>query len=319
MTPRKAGGLFFAVALCQIAAAFLMGAAGLVFPWIYDLYPSTMISEGILVLSALAFAMITPARMGEMFPLRRVRIPTVLLTLVMLAGVFPSVVIVNALTMLFTDNAAAALLPDTLEYPLWAMLLLVGIIGPACEEFICRGYIYGSLRRSGHPVGAIVLSALVFGLIHMNLNQAAYATLIGIFLALLVRASGSLWPPLIAHMAFNSFEVCLMYLIPESALQADAEELSQTAQMLERQMAADMSSADAMFLFGASAGVLVAICAAAAGAVIAALCIHRIGILEGHPHVEEENRFAQGPLLGIFTVLGLIISVTFIIWGRLYL
>ena len=319
MTPQRAGKLFFTVAAVQVAAVFLMGSAGLYFPWIYDIIPSTLISEGLLVLPALSFAMLTPASIPEMFPVRRVRVRTVLLTLVMLAGVFPAVALVNAVTMLFTENAAAALLPDTTVYPLWTMLLLVGAIGPVCEEFICRGYIYGCLRRSGHPIGAIVLSALIFGLIHLNLNQAAYATLVGVFLALLVRASGSLVPALAAHMAFNSFEVLLMYMVPDEAIQAETEELSEVARMLEMQTAGEGAAADAMLLFGASAGTVIGICVVAAGCVIAALCIHRIGILEEHPAVREESTFAQGRLLGIFTVLGLLISVTFIAWRQLYL
>ena len=47
---------------------------------------------------------------------------------------------------------------------------------------------------------------------HLNLNQAAYAFIIGIGLALLVDATGSLWSSIVFHMVFNSTEVVMMYL-----------------------------------------------------------------------------------------------------------
>ena len=46
----------------------------------------------------------------------------------------------------------------------------------------------------------------------MNFNQTAYAFVIGIFLALLVNATQSLWSSIIFHIIFNSSEVILMYI-----------------------------------------------------------------------------------------------------------
>ncbi|MDE7232579.1 MAG: CPBP family intramembrane metalloprotease, partial [Lachnospiraceae bacterium] len=74
----------------------------------------------------------------------------------------------------------------------------------------------------GSGIPAVALSALTFGLMHMNFNQALYAFALGIFLALLVEVAGSLWASVACHMFFNSFEVVLMYL-SDSILGSDYE------------------------------------------------------------------------------------------------
>lgn len=155
----------------------------------------------------------------------RVKLSTLLMTALCTFLIMPLVTVLNTLTMFFTDNAVAAMEGDIISTPFPVMLFMIGIFGPFCEEFVFRGVIYGSYRRNGgygdnmryqnarnNGVSAIFLSAILFGLMHMNFNQALYAFAIGIFLALLVEAAGSLWASVFCHMFFNSCQVVLMYV-----------------------------------------------------------------------------------------------------------
>ena len=47
---------------------------------------------------------------------------------------------------------------------------------------------------------------------HMNLNQACYAFVIGIAFALLVEATGSIFSSILCHFVFNAQSVCIMYM-----------------------------------------------------------------------------------------------------------
>lgn len=154
----------------------------------------------------------------------KVKISTLLMIALCTFLIMPLVTVLNVLTMFFTDNAVAALEGDIVSTPFPAMLFMIGIFGPFCEEFVFRGVIYRSYRRSGewlnnmryktlrnNGISAILLSSLLFGLMHMNFNQAVYAFAIGIFLVLLVEAAGSLWASVFCHMFFNSCQVVLMY------------------------------------------------------------------------------------------------------------
>ena len=69
----------------------------------------------------------------------------------------------------------------------------------------------------------MLLSALIFALVHMNFNQAAYAFVMGIWAVLLVEVTGSLWASIIYHGLINGSQAVLMYL----ALQTDADAASQ--------------------------------------------------------------------------------------------
>ena len=69
--------------------------------------------------------------------------------------------------------------------------LYMVICAPILEEYIFRKLIVDRTVRYGQGV-AVVLSGLMFGLFHGNLNQFAYAFLLGMFLAFLYVKTGEL-------------------------------------------------------------------------------------------------------------------------------
>ena len=119
----------------------------------------------------------------------------------------------SLISMCFVDNAVAAVSGEILDTPFLVMLALMGILGPLSEELVCRGIIYHGYKRTGTMMQALVLSSMIFALMHMNFNQAAYAFVIGIAMVLLVEATGSIWSSILVHITFNSQQVCLMYLV----------------------------------------------------------------------------------------------------------
>lgn len=79
-----------------------------------------------------------------------------------------------------------------------------------------------------------MLSGLVFGLMHLNINQLSYAAVMGIIFALLVEATGSMYSSMLAHFAANSYSVILMQLV--SMTSGGSELLEQSAQAAESSM-----------------------------------------------------------------------------------
>jgi hypothetical protein len=85
------------------------------------------------------------------------------------------------------------------------------ILAPAAlyEELFSRGYIFATLGRwLGWPV-AIGLTSLVFGLLHVpnpggsNSLAIAMVTLAGVYLAVVLLATKSLYAAWMAHLAWN--------------------------------------------------------------------------------------------------------------------
>ncbi len=143
---------------------------------------------------------------------RRIKISTALMTVLYAFLLMPLTTLANAISMIFVDNVVADLAGDILDVPFVVMFLIMAVFGPFCEEVVFRGAFFRGFRRSGNIFGAVLMSGLLFALMHMNLNQAAYALLLGIMMALLAEAADSTLAPLIVHIVFNGQSVCLMYL-----------------------------------------------------------------------------------------------------------
>lgn len=217
MTSKKANWLFLTLILVHIGVVLFLFFAGEAVT--IDIVMNFVLSEGILMVPALLFLLFSGGfgRPGqrEAAGFHKIKISTVLMIVLCTLLIMPLVTVLNTLTMFFADNAVAALQGDILRVPFPIILFMIGIFGPFCEEFVFRGVMYRSYCRSnprqGGSVLAVLLSALTFGLMHMNFNQALYAFGIGVFLALLVEAAGSLWASIVCHVFFNSLEVVLMY------------------------------------------------------------------------------------------------------------
>ncbi len=143
---------------------------------------------------------------------RRIKISTIFLVALYTLLCMPLVTVVNAISMLFVDNTVVAMSSDILAVPFPAALFMIAMFGPFSEEFVFRGIIFNGYRKDGNTLGAILLSALVFGFMHMNFNQAGYAFVIGIALAFIMVATNSIWAPVIMHFMINAQSVCTMYL-----------------------------------------------------------------------------------------------------------
>lgn len=97
---------------------------------------------------------------------------------------------------------------------LLSLLLAVGIIVPIFEELMFRGLIFNEMRRAMPPWLALVLSGVVFGVAHMNPIQIMYTIPMGILLAVLYYRTGSLWTPILVHIAWNICSVLFGLVIP---------------------------------------------------------------------------------------------------------
>jgi membrane protease YdiL (CAAX protease family) len=81
------------------------------------------------------------------------------------------------------------------------------IVAPITEEILFRGIAYKALRDRYSPALAVVLSSILFGLIHVNLVTLLPLTLFGAVLAVLYERTGNLLAPITAHSLFNAINL----------------------------------------------------------------------------------------------------------------
>ena len=92
---------------------------------------------------------------------------------------------------------------DIKEYPI-PYFLQIAIFAPFFEEVLFRGIILRGFLANYKPTKAIFLSALFFGLIHMNGPQFVNAFLIGLFLGIVYYRTRSLLLCIAVHAMNNS-------------------------------------------------------------------------------------------------------------------
>lgn len=88
------------------------------------------------------------------------------------------------------------------SYALVMQFLYVCVIGPVCEEFMYRGLVIKLLAPYGKGT-AVLFSALVFGLMHGNIQQAIPAMMGGLVYALVAVRYNSIAPSIIIHILNN--------------------------------------------------------------------------------------------------------------------
>lgn len=101
------------------------------------------------------------------------------------------------------------------------MLVLAAVVTAAiCEEFLFRGLLLNLLQHRSGWISAIIGSAALFALFHLNPIVLLPAGLVGAYLGVLVCRSSSLYPAILAHGLNNSIALFGLPLIFDEATYA---------------------------------------------------------------------------------------------------
>jgi CAAX protease family protein len=86
----------------------------------------------------------------------------------------------------------------------YATLIAAAVIAPPCEEVFFRSFTFMGFLRSMPVWVAIVLSAFIFALVHVDFASFTVLFCIGLALAFLRWYSNSIWPCIILHTLNNT-------------------------------------------------------------------------------------------------------------------
>ena len=96
---------------------------------------------------------------------------------------------------------------------------VVGLLAPLAEEMVFRGAILRSLLRwKSNPWIGIVISAILFAVIHMNPAQMPHAFLIGLLLGWMYWRTDSIVPGVVYHWVNNTVAYILYNIYPNPDL-----------------------------------------------------------------------------------------------------
>ena len=116
----------------------------------------------------------------------------------------------------YVDKMARMLSPERI---LWSVLT-VSVLAPVLEEIIFRRVIEGEFLKSYSPVVAIILSSLLFGLIHQNLWQMIPAFFYGVLFGWVYYKFRNVWITIGLHSLNNTITIVMAYLFRDNLTMA---------------------------------------------------------------------------------------------------
>jgi len=116
--------------------------------------------------------------------------------------------------------------PTDIAGALMLVLLLV-VVAPVFEEFLVRGVMYDALKPYGCGM-AIIISSVLFGLMHGSLDRLFYSTALGFALGYVRYATGSLFVTTILHAMINSVAAGLLLIMSMTEILSHGNRLLNT-------------------------------------------------------------------------------------------
>lgn len=241
----KAGNRILCITtVVMIGIQFLM-----VFSGVYDTLPLVLGTQLSVILIPIIGTLISGADVKETFRIRPIPLKTVVFSFLIILCSYPIVALLNLISMLFVENAVAATAAGIYGHGFIVSMLVMAVCPAIGEEFLMRGVVYRSYRKKS-PVLAMILSAVIFGLLHMNFNQMPYAIYLGLIMVLMMEASDSIITPMLMHFFMNGISTLSGFFSEETI-----EDMSGAAYNVE----SVLGSGDEMKYALASVGILAVI------------------------------------------------------------
>lgn len=121
---------------------------------------------------------------------------------------FPSILIQEFFSQFgYSAGDSASLMPEITSVPLLlAELFSTAVVVPVMEELAFRGVLLSSLKRFGAGF-AIVVSAVVFALVHLDISNVVFALIAGLVFGAIYYYTENLWLSILIHALNNGFAV----------------------------------------------------------------------------------------------------------------
>lgn len=98
----------------------------------------------------------------------------------------------------------------------WLTFALTVVVAPIIEEVVFRGVLFPAIKKRYGLIAGVVVSSLIFMLVHINPLQMINALPLGMYLAVMYQKTGSIYPGIILHASWNF----LVLMIATLAVQA---------------------------------------------------------------------------------------------------
>ena len=186
------------------------------------------------------YLMVRRDKIKEFLPMRRLGWRNVIMITGMALSIQPVFMLLNVLSQFIFPNVIAEVIMGIGRQDGLAMaLIIIAIVPSIFEEVAFRGIGFAGFKHVSIRKAALI-NGLLFGFIHMNMNQFLYAFVLGAVFCYFMYYTKSLWAPILAHFVFNATQSLLAYVVistmdyeaMEAAAAVEAEPFAMVAFLL---------------------------------------------------------------------------------------
>ncbi len=300
MNRKKSGWLYLIIACVSISISLLLTVMYLKTGFELDMIPNILVSEAMLIVPTFFMLLFSKEKVRDVLSIRKIKWSTFFGVIAFTMAASPLVTLVNLASQLFVENTVSANSDQFLSLHPLLLIFFVGVLAPVCEEVVFRGAIFSGMKKEGNVFKAVIASGLLFGLLHMNINQASYAFVIGVLLGFLVEATGSIFSSIMFHILVNATNAVMMIIsdsVVSDEMMANANEVVTTGILLNM------------------IGVYVVL--AVVGTTIAICLLVWMSKNEGRQPLLikawQDRKVKEGKVISIPFVIGVVISILFML------
>lgn len=151
-------------------------------------------------------------------------------------GIAPIVFVLSLVASVVAMFVAAQVLPGvdlqteqqigfenvTQRYEMLMAFLTLVVLAPVFEEVLFRGYLYGRVRRYLSTVWTVILTSLLFGMMHvyagpdnpLQWNVVINTTVLALCIGALRAYTGNVWAAILVHMLKNGVAFFALFVLP---------------------------------------------------------------------------------------------------------
>lgn len=198
--------------LLVYASIIALNLLGILFgeklPW----FLAVLIAQVAIVCPAIILVKLQREKLSDVVLFKKIKVSTLFKTLLITIAATPIYMFVNLLSQLFVPNTMVQASQAMFEGSPIPAFILTCVVAPFCEEITFRGIFMNEIKTSVKVWAAIIISAVMFGIAHLNINQFCYALVLGIVFAAVNEASGTVITSMIMHFLVNLFGTGLLYV-----------------------------------------------------------------------------------------------------------
>ena len=170
----------------------------------------TVLSWLLIMAIVVIVVLVTKGHMLKDMSVRWLSVPDFLISIVVGLGI---VFAMNGVLILFGEATQYTIdyIPAKIfdSYELTYLVVVAGVMTPIFEELFFRGLLMGRLQKGFGVTAAVVLSAFIFSLSHLNIVQSIFVLPIGILCGVLVVKTGSIFAGIWLHIVYNVVNIYL--------------------------------------------------------------------------------------------------------------